>query len=162
METLQSLELELSSIFEFILKAADNPLPYYEYVPESFYVPAAYFPVPEIVTYGDTFSTYSAEYSWYVTFFHSSSQEAYILASKALTAIKESRNVIPLLDENGSITGRGIRIKDPELKPIDQCAVRLLIRFISHRPYKDPESIRMRINKILIRIKGGHHGKRNG
>ncbi len=155
METLQGLELEISSVFEFILKAADNPQPYYENIPESFYVPAAYFPVPELVTYGDTFSTYGAEYSWYISFFHSSTQEAYILASKALTAIKEAHNLIPFIDGNGNATGGGIRIKDPEIKPIDECAVQLLIRFISHRPYKDPESIKMQINKALIKFKGG-------
>lgn len=155
METLQSLELELSSIFEFVIKAADNPQPYYENIPESYYVPAAYFPVPELVTYGDTFTTYAAEYSWYINFFHSSSQDAYILASKALTAIAEAHNLIPLIDADGNKTGRGIRIKDPKIKPVDDCSVQLLIRFISHRPYNDPEGIKMQINKTLIRLKGG-------
>lgn len=154
MEILQSLELELSSIFEFILKAADNPQPYYENIPESFCLPAAYFPVPELVTYGDTFRTYGAEYSWYINFFHLSSQEAYILASKVLTAIKEAHDLIPFIDANGNATGGGIRIKDPEIKPIDECAVRLLIRFISHRPYKDLEGIKMQANKALINHKG--------
>lgn len=148
------MEQELASIFSFVLKASGNPQPYYENIPESFYVPAAYFPIPEIVTYGDTFNTYSAEYSWYITFFHSATQEAYKLAFKALTAIQESRNLIPLLDENGTPTGRGIRIKDPEIKMADECAVRLLIRFISHRPYKDPESAKMQINKIFMKFKG--------
>lgn len=149
------MEQELASIFNFVLKAADDPYPYYENIPESFHVPAAYFPIPEISTGGDTFNTYGAEYSWYVNFIHSTTQEAYKLALKALTAIKERRNVIPELDEKGNKTGGGIRINDPELKVIDDCVVRLLIRFVSHRPYKNPESIKMQINKALIKLKGG-------
>lgn len=128
------MEQELASIFSFVLKSADNPQPYYRDIPQDFTVPAVYFPVPEISTDGDTFNTYGAEYDWYIKFFHSTTQEAYSLALKALTAIKENRNLIPLLDENGAKIG-GIRIKDPDLRIADECAVQLTIRFVSRRLY---------------------------
>ncbi|MCM1530119.1 MAG: hypothetical protein NC093_09015 [Alistipes sp.] len=128
------MEQELASIFSFVLKSADSPQPYYRNIPQDFAVPSVYFPVPEISTGGDTFNTYEAEYDWYIKFFHSTTQEAYSLALKALTAIKENRNLIPLLDENGAKIG-GIRIKDPDLRIVDECAVQLTIRFVSRRPY---------------------------
>lgn len=128
------MEQELASIFSFVLKSADSPQPYYRDIPQDFVVPSVYFPVPEISTGGDTFNTYGVEYDWYIKFFHSTTQEAYSLALKALTAIKENRNLIPLLDENGAKIG-GIRIKDPDLRIVDECAVQLTIRFVSRRPY---------------------------
>lgn len=143
------MEQELASIFSFVLKSADSPQPYYRNLPQDFCVPAAYFPIPEITTNGDTLSSYGAEYNWYVKFIHSTTQEAYLLALKALTAIKENRNLIPLLDTNGVKIGDGIRIYDPAIKPIDDGIVQLLIRFVSRRTYKQVESIKMQTFEVL-------------
>lgn len=143
------LEQELASIFSFILKTSDNPMPYYRNLPQDFCVPAAYFPIPEITTDGDTFGSYGIEYNWYVKFIHSTTQEAYAMALKAITAIKECRNLIPLLSEDGKEIGIGIRIYDPAVKPIDDGIVQLLIRFVSRRPYKQVESIKMQTFEVL-------------
>lgn len=146
------MEQELASIFSFVLKSADNPQPYYTDIPQDFTVPSVYFPIPEITTCGDTFNTYGAEYDWYIKFFHSTTQAAYLLALKALTAIKENRNLIPLLDENGAKIG-GIRIKDPELRIADECAVQLTIRFVSRRPYIQSNGPKSQDFAIDIKIK---------
>lgn len=129
------LEQELASIIRFILDAAGNPAPYYHEIPQDFLVPSIYFPTPEITTGGETFLTYRAEYVWYISFFGSTTQDAYDMALKALTAIKESRNLIPLISDTGEQTGKGIRVKDPEIKKIADGAYRLVIEFASRRPY---------------------------
>lgn len=84
------LEQEIASIMMFVLGRTGNPTPYYYEVPEGFLVPAVYFPVPEIVSRGDTFATYALEYNWYIKFFHSSTLLSHEMALTALTAIKEN------------------------------------------------------------------------
>ncbi|MCX4265958.1 MAG: hypothetical protein OSJ64_03975, partial [Firmicutes bacterium] len=59
------LEQELASIMKYLLDTADNPSPYYWQVPQNFVVPAIYFPIPEIVSGGETFLTYKLDYAWY-------------------------------------------------------------------------------------------------
>lgn len=130
------IEQELASIIKFVLDATDNPAPYYHNIPEDFIVPAAYFPTPEITTGGETFRTYRMEYDWYIHFIHSTTEDAHAMALRAITAIKESRNLIPLIDMNGNRLQDGIRISDPALRTVDRGVVRLAIRFVSRRPYE--------------------------
>lgn len=137
------LEQELASIIKYALESSGNPAPYYYEVPEGFAVPAAYFPMPEISTEGDTFSTYAMEYVWFIKFFHSTTQDAYALALNALTAIKASKNLIPLINTDGEKTGAAIRLKDPKLNVIDSGAVQLKIEWTSRRPYNAGEVSKM-------------------
>lgn len=57
------LEQELASIMKYTLDAAGTPTPYYYRVPQHFMVPAVYFPLPEIVSGGETFLTYNLDYA---------------------------------------------------------------------------------------------------
>lgn len=142
------LEQETASIIRFVLNSAGNPFPYYEKIPESFAVPAAYFPTPEIVTGGETFCTYAMEYAWYILFFHKNENEAYALALQALTAIRRKRNLIPLIDTDGNKTGKGIRLKDPDIKVIDNGAAQLHLRWTSRRPYACEEATKMQTYQL--------------
>lgn len=131
------LEQEIASIMMFVLGRTGNPTPYYYEVPEGFLVPAVYFPVPEIVSRGDTFATYSLEYNWYIKFFHSSTLLSHEMALTALTAIKETGNLIPLIDENGQLTGSGFRINDPSIRAVYDTTgvVQMTLIWNSPRPY---------------------------
>ncbi len=129
------MEQELASIEKFVLEAAGSPQPYYWNMPEGFAYPAIYFPVPEITSGGETFSTYNLLYRWYIVCFASTREDAYDLAFAALTSIRASRNLIPLVDEDGELTGKGLRLYDPTCKVIDDCAAQLAISFTSRRPY---------------------------
>ena len=136
------LEQEIASAIKFILESAGGPTPYYHNVPQGFLVPAVYFPPPEIISAGDTLLTYSLEYSWYVKFFHRTTQKAQALAFAALTALQSRKNVVPLIDETGKATGRGFRMMDPLLKPLDNAAQLTLI-WKSPRPYNVNPSQKM-------------------
>ena len=116
------LEQEIASAIRFILDSTNEPTPYYHSIPEGFLVPAVYFPPPEIASGGDTLLTYSLEYSWYVKFFNKDTQSAEALAFTALVALKRRRNVVPLIDETGALAGRGFRMRDPSLKPLENAA----------------------------------------
>jgi len=134
------LEQEIASVIRFVLDSAGNPNPYYYSVPESFIVPAVYFPSPEINTGGETFRTYRMEYAWYITFHHKTSEDAYRLAQAALTAIMGRRCLIPLIKENGEYAGRGLRVNNPSIKPLDTGVYQLALSFVSRRPY-DAEQV---------------------
>jgi hypothetical protein len=136
------LEQEIASAIKFVLANSENPAPYYYEVPQDFLVPAAYFPVPEISSKGDTFRTYALEYVWFIKFFHKDEVSAYALGFKALNALRSGGNLIPLVDEAGAFTGRGFRLKDPSLKRIDGAA-QLTLLWDSPRPYNASESEKM-------------------
>lgn len=134
------LEQEMASIIKYIITKADNPAPYYWNVPAHFSVPAVYFPTPEIDTGGETFLTYYMDFVWYIKFYHSSEQGAYSLGYEVIKAIRAARNLIPLIDEEGSeISGNWVRVNDPTLRVIDSGAAQLTLSWRSRRPYKDVE-----------------------
>lgn len=137
------LEQEIASIMAFALHYADNPSPYYYDVPENFNYPAMYFPQPEIDTGGETFRTYAMRYAWYINIFHKTTEEAYELAWKVLTALKQKRNIVPLINEDGSQAGGGLRLEDPSAKVVDTGVAQLTLMWTSRRPYEYGEAEKM-------------------
>ncbi len=129
------LEKETASIIKFVLEASGGAKPYYHNIPENFVVPSVYFPCPDVISGGDTFSTYSAEYTIFINFFHSSTELAYRLALPILNKINEVRRTIPIFDKSGKSTGKFVRIKNAELKKVDECAYQMQIDWICRRPY---------------------------
>ena len=134
------LEQEIASIMQFCLTAADNPQPYYYNVPEDFKVPAMFFPQPEIDTGGETLNSYRFVYTWYINIFCSTTEDAHALAWQVLTAIKQARNLIPLLTEDGEADEKGVRIDDPKLARVDTGVVQIALSWTSRRPYDIKES----------------------
>lgn len=131
------IEQEIASIAKFVLACTGNPEPYYWNIPENFYIPAAYFPIPEIDSGGDTLSTYSMDFAWYINLFHKTDQKAYALGRAAITAIREARNLIPLISEDGEqIEKMFVRVNDPKLKGVDTGVVQLSINWCTRRLYK--------------------------
>lgn len=134
------LEKEIAGIIRFVLDSAGNPTPYYHNVPESFAVPSVFFPSPEIECQPDTLSSYGAEYTMFVKFFHSSTEGAYELALPVFHRINAVRRMIPLYDISGKVTGEIIRIKNTQLKKADECAYQLQIGWVSRIPYTADEA----------------------
>lgn len=143
------LEQEIASVIRFVLDAAGNPNPYYYSVPESFETPAVYFPSPEITTGGETFLTYRMEFAWYITFHGKTSEDAYALAHAALSAIMDHRCVVPLIAEDGSFTGHGLRINSASIKPADTGVYQLALTFVSRRPYANDLAQKVMNYKVI-------------
>lgn len=134
------LEQETASIIKFVIENAENSYVYYCNVPQNFMIPAVYFPTPEIITGGETFLTYYIDFTWHINFFHKTAQLAFMLGQKVLAAIKQQKNLIPLISENGSvIENRWIRVNDPSVEVIENGAAQLTITWKSCRPYKEIE-----------------------
>lgn len=134
------LEKETTSIIKFVTEASDGAKPYYRNMPENFAVPSVYFPCPDVIGGNDTFSTYRADYTIFINFFHSSTELAYELALPVLHKINEARRIIPVFDKAGKNTGKFVRIKNAELKKADECAYQMQIDWICRRPYSREEA----------------------
>ncbi|MCM1228036.1 MAG: hypothetical protein NC320_11555 [Clostridium sp.] len=128
------LEKETASVIKFVTDATGGATPYYHNMPENFAVPSVYFPSPEIIGGNDTFSTYSAEYTMFINFFHSSTELAYELALPVLNKIEAVRRIIPIFEETGKATGKYVRIKNVELKKADECVYQMQVDWICRRP----------------------------
>lgn len=149
------LEQEVASIIAAAQRIAGDIGYYYWNLPESFRYPAMFFPTPEITTNGDTFRSYASEYSWYIKVFSETTEQAHRIALTVLTALKEARNYVPLIDEEGQPTGKNLRLKDPSLKKLDEGVVELVVEWTSRRPYdrNTAEPLKMRTVNINIKPK---------
>lgn len=142
------LEQELASIARFIFDNTGIQAVYYNEMPESFQTPSLYFPVPEVMTRGDTMNSYALVYSWYVKVFDKRSNTAYNKAFNALNAIKQKRNLIPLINPDGTPQQKGIRIRDPMLTKLDTGVVQLKIDWDSVREFE--KSTVEKVQSIVI------------
>jgi hypothetical protein len=82
-------------------------------------------------------------YSWYINIFCATTEDAYALAWKVLTALKQKRNLVPLLNEDGSKAGRCLRLNDPSIKAIDNGVAQISLSWTSRRPYDQDDTQKM-------------------
>ena len=129
------LDQEIASAMRYLIDVSGRPNPYYYNIPEDFLTPAIFFPQPELTSRGDTLRTYALEFAWFVKFFDKDTQSAHLRAFAALTALQEKFCVIPLIDADGNLTGRGFRMNDPAMRPVGDGAVQLTLNWDSPRPY---------------------------
>lgn len=144
------LEQEIASVIRFVTDALPTLTPYYQRLPEGFLVPAVYFPPPVMTSRGDTLKTYALEYDWHITFFASTDGDAQAHARNALNAICAARRLIPLIDESGGKTGKGVRLKDPSLDRADENAYQIELRWDSAYPYNVRASQKMMTYDLTI------------
>ena len=148
---MRELEQEVASAANFINQAlGDDVSPYYWEIAANFLVPAVYYPSPQIDTAGDALDTYEAAYMWLIKFFHKTDGEAHDLARCALMAIKNRRNVIPLINEDGSDAGRGFRVLDPTIKQVERDAWQMELRWHSPRYFERDDGMRVQKYKFIV------------
>lgn len=152
------LEQEIASIIKYTLNNAGNPSPYYNEVPESFLVPAAYFPPPEIDSRGDTLTTYALSYTWFIKFFHRDTPLAYDIGRTVLAALQGGRNFVPLIDETGIATGQVFQLKHPSLKKVEGASgvVQLELSWDSPRPYNTTEHEKIEVVTLDMHTKDAY------
>lgn len=147
------LEQEVASIIAAMQSVAGDIGYYYWNLPQSFQYPALFFPQPEITTSGDTFRSYASDYSWYVKVFAQTKEQAHSIALSILTALKRKRNYVPLINEDGTLAGKKLRLQDPSLKGLDEGVEQLVIQWTSRRPYDIPDVELMRKFKLYYHFK---------
>lgn len=85
-------------------------------VPKDFEMPSMYFPVPTIINGNDTNMTYEKTFSMSVKLFHSDDVIAGIKAEMIADEISANKNVIPIVDSDGELTGDFIRLTKLETR----------------------------------------------
>lgn len=92
---------------------------YFDDLPERFYVPSIYFPAPLSVGDFATLQSRCMEYAFECWFMASSNWDACMEANKALEHIMIDGCLIPIVDQDGSKTGKHLRITKPKTRKID-------------------------------------------
>lgn len=142
------IDQEIASIIKFVLGAAPQGVaPYYYRMREDFAVPGIFFPPPEFEAQGDTLASYKFDFAWYIPIFAKDDAGAYAIAHAVANTLMARRRLVPIIDEAGEATGKGLRLDDPEAEIIDREGVggtaQLTLRWSSRRPYDAVEAQKM-------------------
>ncbi len=129
------LEQELASIIHTVLDAAGEVTPYYHKQAKDFMVPSIYFPVPDKFSGSNSLSSYEISFMWLIKVYASDTMSAYEIASNVLEDIVSHRNLIPLYNMDGSLTGKSLRVKFPKLRKIEEGIVQIQIEWNCIRAY---------------------------
>lgn len=146
-------EQETASVARFVSGIVDDFTPIYRELPEGFKTPVVYFPVPEINTEADTFSSYAIRFTWYIKFFCADSDLAYLNGYKVLRHLQDQHNVIPFVLPDGEKEGHGFKIDDPTLKTLDSGVCQITLSWRSARRYTEDEAQKASNIKILFASK---------
>jgi len=120
-----TMEQELGSIMSHIYRNFPGCEQVYQIdIPAGFQVPSLYFPPPIITSQRFTSHSYQKGFQWFVKLFHKDQEQAFQAAEAVADSIRRNRNCIPLLNADGSATGR--------LKFIEAVNVRLIARADDH------------------------------
>ena len=142
------IDQELASIINFVLGAAPvGVVPYYYQMREDFAVPSIFFLPPEFTVEGDTLASYRLEFSWYLPVFAADDADAYSIAHTVANTLMAHRCLVPIIDDEGKPTGKGLRMDNPSVKVIEQDSVggraELALHWKSRRPYNAVEVQKM-------------------
>lgn len=149
------MEQIAASIARYILTAAGNITPYYNDLKEGFKVPSVFFPEFEVGTTREDFDTYAFNNAWYVKFFHSTTEQANALAKRVLAKIVGGRYYVPILNKDGTDTGRKIRISRAEIKKVDDGVYQMWLDWDESYEYDDlsDKSEKMQTYDISLNLK---------
>ncbi|WP_439024828.1 phage tail terminator family protein [Bacillus halotolerans] len=129
---------ETGTIMAFLYSQWSVPI-YESELPDHFQVPSLYVPAPSVFEETDTVSTFKKTYSLNVKLFHLDSVQALDEADRLADAIREARNIVPLLSESGEKTGDMLRITRIETRVGDRGEAVMVIRWSSRYYYHKTE-----------------------
>ncbi|MBP2635553.1 MAG: hypothetical protein H6Q72_1460 [Firmicutes bacterium] len=127
---------EISSIAKFCYDK--NPVKiYFDRIPQNMIVPCMYFPEPVVVSSADTICAYLNVYQLFIKAFALKTQDAHRAAHTIAEAIRKSRGVIPVINQDGTQSGGFMQINmDIETKPLDEGVAQLSLKWKSRYWYE--------------------------
>lgn len=151
------MEQEIASIIEYIMSIAGKDVKRLVHkVPTDFTKPTIYFPVPEFSTNLSSMSCYEVSYMWLIKVFAQSTEKAYVMARNIALEIASNRNLIPIINEDGTKTGKFFTIYEPKITKADNGVYTIEIDWDSTRLYKKEEVTKMQKHFENYFIKGGN------
>ena len=147
-----TLEQSLAAAVRFILENdVEGVQPYFEEIPEAFYVPSVYFPVPYIEGSKVSLASYCNTISFEARILAGTDWEAESRAATLRDAIMLNNLHIPLYAPDGSDTGKSLRVLEPYQRRIETGTVSL---YFSILDYFTPAVTHTKANKIYIAWNG--------
>ena len=129
------LESLIASIAKRMCDTGNITKVYFDEVSEGFLTPSLYFPPAEQTAAGDTITTIKYDNVLFVKAFEQNTAAAMALAEKITHAISTERNLIPILQIDGSETGKSLRLKDLSYKRVEVGVAQIQVRFQSVYAY---------------------------
>lgn len=108
-------------------------------LPQDFQVPSLYFPQPTANSGNDTNQTYLRSYTLNIKLFHHDTNQAYYKAEEIADKIMINREIIPMVNEEGSETGDFIRFNRIETRVGDNGVAMLILNWDSRYFYHKKE-----------------------
>lgn len=143
-----TLEQSLASVIRFIQDNTEEGTKlYFDEIPESFYVPSVYFPVPYTAGRKVTLHSYNSTTTINCWFMERKDWDAQARASSMMDCIMLNDCVIPVVDRDGAETGMCLRVTAIDTRRIDEGIVQLAFSFDS---YFHPEEKRTKMQKFHI------------
>ncbi|QNK87749.1 phage portal protein [Sporosarcina sp. resist] len=125
---------------------------YTKEVPENFVVPSFYFPTPFSFDSNDTTSTFMKTYNLPVKLFHKDAQQANSEAERIADTVRRKRMLIPLINPDGSGTGKFIRITRIETR-ITEGVASIIVNWDSRYHYDREDYVALENFKINNGVK---------
>lgn len=125
------LEFEIAAIYYFV-KNTLTATPYFQQIPVDMLIPCVFYPTPQVTSKNFSLSTFALNFLMYAKVFAIDTLDAYTMASKILVAVMKNGNKIPLYNENGSSTGKNLRINNPVIKKIDECVYQIEFSWVRY------------------------------
>lgn len=120
------LEQYLASAVRYIQNRSDGkPVLYFDNIPENFAVPSIYFPVPRTRSRRATLQTYLTTIRMEAWFMASSDWLAYAAAAHIRDCILLDGCAVEIVEKDGTLTGKGLRVTEPEITSVDECIEKL-------------------------------------
>lgn len=144
---------EISSIARFCYDRYPVKI-YFDRIPQSMVIPCMYFPGPIIVSASDSLYAYLNVYQLFIKIFTVKTQDAYRQAHSIAEAFRAARGIIPIINQDGSLSGDFMQINlDVETKPLDEGVAQLSLKWKSRYWYDREEYPLMGSLKIVGGLK---------
>lgn len=123
-----TLEQSIASVVRYILdNDVEGSKAYFDEIPDSYYSPSIYFPVPYVEGQQVTLRSYLNTITFVAWFQARTDWEAEARAAKVRDALILSRLRIPILNKDGTETGQKIAVEQPQQRKIEEGIVSLSI-----------------------------------
>lgn len=123
-----TLEQSIASVVRYILdNDVEGSKAYFDEIPDSYYSPSIYFPVPYVEGQQVTLRSYLNTITFVAWFQARTDWEAEARAAKVGDALMLDRLHIPILNKDGTETGQSIAVDQPQQRKIEEGIVSLTI-----------------------------------
>ena len=150
-----TLERSLTAAVRYIQDhSGEGTKLYFDEIPESFYVPSIYFPVPRTTSKKVSLDTYRTTVCMEAWFLASEDWLAEDAAVRIRDAILLDDCKIPFVSKDGLLLEKGFRVGEPEVKPAGDRTVKLLVNLNTYMQKARP--VHPAMENINISVTGKH------